>query len=103
MNGVIKKITLICAAGMSTSMLVVKMRLAAAEMKKDVEIRAVAESDFKKVENDTDILLLGPQVGFMINKFKENYERKGIKVEIIDSNDYGRMDGERVLKKALAM
>jgi cellobiose PTS system EIIB component len=98
-----KKITLICAAGMSTSMLVVKMRLTASEMKIDVKIRATAESNFKEYEDDTDILLLGPQVGFLLKKFKEKYEPKGMKVDVIESIDYGMMNGEKVLKTALEL
>jgi PTS system, Lactose/Cellobiose specific IIB subunit. len=55
----------------------------------EVEIRATSESKFKQYEDDTDILLLGPQVGFLLNKYKQTYEPKGIKVEVIDSIDYG--------------
>lgn len=98
-----KKITLICAAGMSTSMLVAKMKTAADKLGVEVEIRATSESKFKQFENDTDILLMGPQVGFLLNKFKGIYEPKGIKVSVIDSIDYGMMNGEKVLKKALEL
>jgi PTS system cellobiose-specific IIB component len=96
-----KKITLICAGGMSTSMLVAKMEAAATQLGQEVTIRATAESKFKEYETDTDVLLLGPQVGFMLKKFKETYEPKGIKVAVIDGIDYGMMNGEKVLKKAL--
>lgn len=96
-----KKITLICAAGMSTSLLVAKMNTAAVRLNADVEIRAIPESKFKEYENDTDILLLGPQVSFLLKKFKADCEPKGIVVSVIDSVDYGMMNGEKVLKKAL--
>lgn len=97
-----KKITLICAAGMSTSLLVTKMKAAADKLGQEVEIRAIAESKFKEYENDTDVLLLGPQVGFLLKKFKEKYEPR-IPVAVIDSIDYGMMNGEKVLKKALSL
>lgn len=98
-----KKITLICAAGMSTSLMVTKMKEAAKKLGEEVEIRTTSESKFKQYENDTDILLLGPQVGFLLNKYKQTYEPKGIKVEVIDSIDYGMMNGEKVLKNALGL
>lgn len=98
-----KKITLVCAGGMSTSLLVTKMKAAAKKFGEEVEIRATAESKFKDYEKDTDILLLGPQVGFMLKKFKDAYESKGMVVDVIDSVDYGMMNGEKVLKKALGM
>lgn len=97
-----KRITLICAAGMSTSLLVTKMKTAATKLGAEVEIRAIAESRFKELENDTDVLLLGPQVGFLLKKFKEKYE-PGIPVAVIDNIDYGMMNGEKVLKKALSL
>lgn len=98
-----KKITLICAAGMSTSLLVSKMIDAAKKLGQEVEIRAVPESKFKDYENDTDVLLLGPQIEFMLKKLKETYEPKGIPVAVINSIDYGMMNGEKVLKSALEL
>ncbi|TCL57697.1 PTS system cellobiose-specific IIB component [Hydrogenispora ethanolica] len=97
------KITLICAVGMSTSLLVDKMKSAMVKLGVEAEIRAIAESKFKEYEKDTDVLLLGPQVSFMAKKFKETYEPQGIKVAVIDSIDYGMMDGEKVLKMALGI
>jgi cellobiose-specific phosphotransferase system component IIB len=60
-------------------------------------------SSFAEYENNTDILLLGPQVSFLLKKLKVLYEPKGISVSIIDSIDYGMMNGEKVLKKALGI
>lgn len=98
------RITLICAGGMSTSMLVAKMKDAAKAKGVEAEIIAVAESKFKKEYSDkTDVLLLGPQVGYMIDDFKSEFEPKGMKVDVIDSIDYGMMKGEKVLNKALNM
>ncbi len=83
--------------------MVTKMKEAAKKLGEEVEIRTTSESKFKQYENDTDILLLGPQVGFLLNKYKQTYEPKGIKVEVIDSIDYGMMNGEKVLKNALGL
>lgn len=96
-----KKITLICAGGMSTSLLVTKMNAAAAKLGEEVEIRAIAEGKFAEYENDTNVLLLGPQVGFLLKKYKEKYEASGMAVAVINSVDYGMMNGEKVLKTAL--
>ena len=96
-----KRITLICAGGFSTSMLVSKMEESAKNREIEVEIRATAETKFKEYENDTDILLLGPQVGYLLDKFKEKYSKNGIKIAMIDSVDYGMMNGNKVLEYAL--
>lgn len=98
-----KTITLVCAFGMSTSLLVTKMRAAAVKNGDNVKIQAVAEGKFPKYADETDILLLGPQVKYMFDEMKEKYEPKGIKVSVINTMDYGSMNGERVLKQALEL
>ncbi|AUS28453.1 PTS sugar transporter subunit IIB [Paenibacillus polymyxa] len=98
-----KQITLVCAAGMSTSMLVQKMQKAAQAQNLEVEIRATSESSFKEYADKTDILLIGPQVGYLQDDFKAKYEPKGIKVSVINIVDYGMMNGEKVLGDALKL
>lgn len=46
-------------------------------------------------------LLLGPQVRFLLSKFKANLSDKNISVEVINTVDYGTMNGEKVLERAL--
>jgi PTS system cellobiose-specific IIB component len=81
--------------------MVSKMNIAAMKMGASVKIRAVPENSFKEYEKETDILLLGPQVSYTLGRMKSEYEPKGIKVSVINSMDYGMMDGEKVLKAAL--
>ncbi|SKA82552.1 PTS system, cellobiose-specific IIB component [Clostridium sp. USBA 49] len=98
-----KYITLICAAGMSTSMLMARMQEAAKKQGIEAKIIAMSESKFEDYEGPTDVLLLGPQISYMEDDIKEQYESKGIKVAVIDLMDYGTMNGEKVLKDALAL
>ena len=98
-----KRITLICAAGMSTSLMVTQMNLAAVKTGAPVKIKAVPESEFPKYENETDILLLGPQISYRLKAMKAEYEPKGMKVSVINSVDYGTMNGEKVLQMALSL
>ena len=100
---IMKKITLICAGGFSTSMLVSKMEESAKNKKIEVVIRATADSKFCEYENDTDVLLLGPQVSYLLDKFKRKYAEKEMKISIIDSVDYGMMNGKKVLDDAINM
>jgi len=97
------RITLVCSAGMSTSMLVVNMQKVAKQRGIEADIEAVAETDLKRRIGHTDVLLLGPQVRFLLNKFKKEYGDKVAAIDVIDMTDYGRMNGENVLNKALAL
>ena len=96
-----ERITLVCSAGMSTSLLVAKMNAAAIKKGINVKIIAVAEAELKNHIDNTDVLLLGPQVKFLLSKYKAAYEPKGIPVDVINSLDYGLMNGEKVLEQAL--
>ena len=59
-----KKILLVCSAGMSTSLLVTKMQEAAKEMQVEIDINALPVSECSTKINEVDIVLLGPQVRF---------------------------------------
>lgn len=96
-----KKILLVCSAGMSTSLLVSKMEEAAKAKGIECQIDAVAEAEAKNRIDEIDVLLLGPQVRFLLSKFKGILDPKGVPVEVIDTVAYGTMNGEKVLNRAL--
>ncbi len=96
-----KKILLVCSAGMSTSLLVSKMKVSAKELGIDCTINAVAESELNDYDRDFDVLLLGPQVRFLFNKLKDRFSLEGVPVSVISTIDYGTMNGDKVLKYAL--
>ncbi|WP_277755026.1 PTS sugar transporter subunit IIB [Lacticaseibacillus rhamnosus] len=98
-----KTIMLVCAAGMSTSMLVKKMEDAAAKEAKegvDAKIFATSTADaHDKLDSENpDVLMLGPQVRYLEGEFKKDLS---IPVEVINMQDYGLMKGDKVLKAAL--
>ncbi|WMJ81740.1 PTS sugar transporter subunit IIB [Clostridium sp. MB40-C1] len=96
-----KNILLVCTAGMSTSLLVTKMNTAAVRLDVEAKINAVSEADLKNHIDGVDVILLGPQVKFLLGKIREQAKSTGAKVEVINSVDYGTMNGEKVLKYAL--
>ncbi|MGC6767259.1 PTS sugar transporter subunit IIB [Enterococcus sp. LJL128] len=97
------RITVACAAGMSTSLLVSKMEKYAASIQLDVRIIAVPEKQFEKHLADTDILLLGPQISFLEEKYQEKFKDKNLIVSTISIIDYGRMDGKKVVEMSLSL
>lgn len=98
-----KKILLACSSGMSTSLLVSKMKEAAKEKGIEVEIWAVAQDKAVVDMGKADILLIGPQMRFLLKKFTKDAAAIGIPVDVIDPMSYGRVDGKAVLEKALKM
>lgn len=100
-----KTIMLVCSAGMSTSLLVSKMQKAAEAQGVDAEIFAVSasEADANLQKKNVNVLLLGPQVRFMEKQFQAKVEGTDIKLAVINMQDYGMMNGEKVLKTAIEM
>ena len=96
-----KKILLLCAAGMSTSLLVTKMIRAADEKKINVKIEACPVEKFNEKLNEFDIFLLGPQVRFKQADLSDIAKEYNKKVEVINMLDYGTMNGAKVLEAAL--
>lgn len=98
-----KKIFLCCAAGMSTSMVVSKMKSAAAEKGIEVEVIAVGMDEFDATLPDYDCCLLGPQIKYKQAEFKAKGDAVGKPVAVINAMDYGMMKGEKILNDALAL
>jgi len=96
-------IRLFCAAGMSTSLLVNKMKAAAKGKGIEVDIEAFPEGQMDKHLDNVNVALLGPQVGYTLGKAKKICDAKGIPVDVIPMVDYGMMNGEKVLEFALKL
>ncbi|AHH14590.1 PTS sugar transporter subunit IIB [Borrelia hermsii] len=94
-------ILLVCGAGMSTSMLMQRMAKYAKENNIDANIDAVAEAKFIEIVDNFDIALVAPQIRFKKGKLEEITKPKGIPLELINTIDYGTMNGENVLKLAI--
>ena len=98
-----KKIALFCSAGMSTSLLVTKMKKAAEAKGIEVSIDAFPEATMDKELDDVDAVLIGPQIKYLLKKLKKICDEKGVPISVINTMDYGMMDGEKVLNQALKM
>ena len=95
------RIKLFCASGMSTSVLVSKMREAAKTKGVECEINAYPESQIDQHLDSMDVALLGPQVGYTLPKAKQTCGAVGVPVDVIPMQDYGMMNGEKVLDFAI--
>ena len=90
---------LVCAAGMSTSLLVNRMKEAAETKEIEFQIEAHPVGQIEKYGEAADVILLGPQVRYELKNVKKMFLDKP--VEIINMQDYGTMNGAKVLDTAL--
>jgi PTS system cellobiose-specific IIB component len=95
-------IYLICNAGMSTSVLVKRMREAAKEGKIDATIEAFSVEVLDQVKDQADVVLVGPQIRHMLPEIK-GIVNEGCPVEMISMSDYGLINGKKVFERALEL
>lgn len=96
-----KKILLLCSAGMSTSIIVKKMQEAAKNKNIEVEIESVSSASFYDYIDTYDIFLLGPQIKYQKEEFQKKAKEKNKPLDVINFMDYGSMNGEKILDFAL--
>lgn len=98
-----KKIMLACSSGMSTSLLVNKMKEAAKKQGIEAEIWAVGQAAVPEEMKKADVVLFGPQMRFLKKKFEGEAKELNIPIDSIAPVVYGRCDGKAVLDTALEM
>ena len=92
---------LVCATGMSTSLLVNRMKEAAETKEIEFQIEAHPVGQIEKYGEAADVILLGPQVRYELKNVKKMFLDQP--VEIINMQDYGTMNGAKVLDTALKL
>jgi len=85
-----EKIILVCNAGMSTGILAQKIEQAS---NNTLDVKAYSESEYLDYIDGVDLILLGPQIQFLLETIKNSVD---IPVEVIDSVKYGMMNGQGV-------
>lgn len=92
---------LVCATGMSTSLLVNRMKESAETKEIEFQIEAHPVGQIEKYGEAADVILLGPQVRYELKNVKKMFLDKP--AEIINMQDYGTMNGAKVLDTALKL
>lgn len=99
------KIVLCCAGGFSTTMLMDNMKKTvhnSAKLKdEDFTFKAVPVDMLPAEVEDTDVLVVGPQIAHRIDYIHEMIDPYHIPHIIVDQDVYGKMDGATVMKQAL--
>ncbi len=94
-------ILLVCNAGMSTSILVEKMKKVAIEKEMEVKIWALSSTEAKNTNEDVDVVLIAPQLKFAVKDIQNSFQDKPLGV--IDMRVYGTIDGARALDQAFSL
>ncbi|NRF44148.1 PTS sugar transporter subunit IIB [Bacillus subtilis] len=98
-----KKILLACSSGMSTSLLVTKMKEYAQSIGEEAEIWAVGQDKAKEDMRKANAVLIGPQMSFLKSELQKEADQYNIRVEVIDMMAYGMADGKKAYEQALSL
>lgn len=82
-------------------MLCDRIRQAAENRNYEIDIHATAIARAEEDMGEADVILLGPQVRYMLNKVKG--QAGGKPVAAIDMQSYGAIDGEKVFEQILEL
>lgn len=95
-------ITLLCNLGMSTGMLIDRIKEAAEAKGISADVDAAPFDKANDRLDHTDILLLGPQVRYHMPRFQKEYGGKIAVIDTIDFTDYALVNGEKIFANAFA-
>lgn len=95
------RVLLICSQGASTAVLCERIKQAAADKGREIDIHATAIARAEEDMGEADVILLGPQVRYMLNKVKG--QAGGKPVAAIDMQSYGAIDGEKVFEQIVEL
>jgi PTS system cellobiose-specific IIB component len=88
---------------MSTSILVKKMQEAAQKKSMDAKIWAAPASQLHDFINEVDVILLGPQVRYLLSDIQKQAEPYGVPVDTVNPMHYGTVNGEAVIEHVLTL
>lgn len=94
------RILLCCNAGMSSSILVKKIKEAADKRGMDITIKAVANSSIKDEVGQWDVCLVGPQLVYAVATIKAQLN---IPVASVEPRTYALADGDSALDFAISL
>jgi len=93
------KVLLVCAAGMSSSLLEAAAIKAAEKRGHELDIHAISAPQigiYDFATNPVEMVLVAPQVRYKQKSIRKMAGPLGIVVDVIDSITYGMVDGEKL-------
>lgn len=94
------KIMMVCAGGVSTSLLMKKMTKYWREIDEPLEVFACGLADYKDQKRDYDIVLVGPQVSYRLNLIQNDLHKP---CAAINSTDYALGDCKNIHQLAQSL
>ena len=93
-------ILIVCGGGISTNIMAQSVASFASD---DENIKAISVDKLNILIDDTDLVLVAPQIEYLYEEVKEYCKQHDTLCTLIDFETYGTMDGKKTLIKAREM
>jgi PTS system cellobiose-specific IIB component len=97
------RIIIVCSWGMSTSLLVDSMQIAAAQVHVTLLVEALSAGEFAARVEECDVVLIAPQIRHLRKSIEKLAHSVGKPVALIEPFHYATMNGKAVLEQALQL
>ncbi|MGG5372075.1 PTS sugar transporter subunit IIB [Enterococcus sp. AZ196] len=91
------RISLFCNAGMSTSLVASKLKESFEKIGKNYDVEAFDFSNLGNEADDTDVIVLGPQIAWAFDEVEKEYPDK--KVILLSLQEFGSMNGDVIRER----
>ena len=95
-----RKLLFACTAGMSTRLLIPRMREEISSRELDLEMAALSLSEALDAAPDADVVLLGPQIAYARTELERAVHGK-VPIGVISMADFGHLNVAHILDQAL--
>ena len=98
------RVLFVCAAGMSSAIVVNALKKEAEKQGVAVEVKAVSTQEFgEEVKNGWDVAMVAPQVRHRFTQLKQEADEASVPCELIPPQGYTPLGGPILLKKVKEM
>lgn len=95
------KILILCASGMSTSLIKSRMNRYAEQNNSDIHVDSDSYDNLPYVIQDYDIILFAPQVAMHFEESRQEYFGSGKIFCLLTVREFGSMDGQKLIQKCI--
>ncbi len=95
------RVLIVCSWGMSTSLLVESMLVAAVARKCELSVEALSAGEYAAKVDECDVVLIAPQIRHLRKSIEKLAASAGKPVALIEPFHYATMNGQAVLEQVL--
>lgn len=95
------RVLLVCGSGASSGFMAANIRKAASARGMELEVKARSESEIENYADETDVLMVGPHLAYIMDEVDDYINGYDIKVILMKADYYSTLDGSKAIDHLL--